>query len=248
MRQCSCYWSKTVSAFQFPKRLFILEAPSYTYIILSPTMLAQLITFLALLATCFVASVNAFDANNPPDELQIAVLHRPEKCVRKVLDDDIIKIHYVGKIYKTQEEFDSSRGHKPIQFTMGEKRVIPAWEFGSKGMCVGEIRRLLVPSKYAYGPIGVKGFVEPDEAVIFEIELLEIYSPFDSPYFWASLGALVLMLQMYWWAMRAEQRKLALQQADKDKDDIDIGGSNIEEIEVDDDDGDEVIVADKKND
>ena len=31
-----------------------------------------------------------------------------------------------------------------------------------------------------------------DEAVIFEIELVEIYSALDSPYFWASLGVLVL--------------------------------------------------------
>jgi len=209
-------------------------------------MLARLITFLALLTACFVVSANAFDANNPPDELQIAVLYRPEKCVRKVEDGDIIKIHYVGKIYKTQEEFDSSRARKPTQFTIGEKRVIPAWEFGSKGMCVGELRRLLVPSKYAYGPIGVKGFVEPDEAVIFEIELIEIYSAFDSPYFWASLGALVVMLQGYWWAMRAEQRKRALQQADKAKDEK--GGSTIEEIEVDGDNDDVVFVADKKND
>lgn len=57
--------------------------------------------------------------------------------------------------------------------------MIAGWDLGLLGMCVGEIRQLVVPSHVAYGhwPAGDK--VPPKSTLEFFVELLEIKDTYN---------------------------------------------------------------------
>src|SRR5215218_8514554 len=71
-------------------------------------------------------------------------------------DGDKVKVHYTGRLLKTNFVFDSSvgPGKKPLELTLGEGSVIKGWEQGIPGMKVGGKRKLTIPSKLAYGDEG----------------------------------------------------------------------------------------------
>lgn len=64
---------------------------------------------------------------------------------------------------------------------IGKGNVIQGWEKGLIGMCIGEIRKLTVPSDLAYGDEGTgmgMGLDIPGGAtLVFEVELLNIEEP-----------------------------------------------------------------------
>ena len=64
---------------------------------------------------------------------------------------DTVKIHYKGTL-NDGEVFDSSEGREPLEFKIGEKRVIPGFEAGVMGMDVGDKKNINIPCAEAYGP------------------------------------------------------------------------------------------------
>ena len=66
-------------------------------------------------------------------------------------------------------------------FVIGKGNVIKGWDQGLIGMCVGEIRKLIVPSDLAYGDAGTGMGMDmgiPERAtLVFEVELLNIEDP-----------------------------------------------------------------------
>jgi len=87
---------------------------------------------------------------------------------------DRVTVHYVGTL-PDGSVFDSSRQRdKPLQFRLGEGRVIAGWDEGVVGMAVGSIRRLTVPPELGYGDEGVPGKIPPDTVLVFEVELLAV--------------------------------------------------------------------------
>lgn len=70
-------------------------------------------------------------------------------------------------------KFDSSFDHgEPLQFRIGEGRVITGWEKGVLGMRVGGRRRLVIPPAIAYGDRGYPPVIPGNATLVFEIELL----------------------------------------------------------------------------
>lgn len=63
---------------------------------------------------------------------------------------DTVKVHYTGTL-DNGSEFDSSRGRDPLEFTLGEQRVIPGFEDAVNGMSVGDTVTTRVPPEQAYG-------------------------------------------------------------------------------------------------
>lgn len=83
-----------------------------------------------------------------------------------------VKVHYHGtRIDGTV--FDSSVDReKPSEF--GVNQVIPGWIEGLQLMKVGSKYKFFIPQELAYGATPRPGVIKPFDALIFEVELLEI--------------------------------------------------------------------------
>jgi peptidylprolyl isomerase len=88
---------------------------------------------------------------------------------------DRVQVHYVGVAYSTGEEFDASwnRG-EPLEFQLGVGQVIAGWDQGVQGMKVGGRRKLVIPSRLAYGERGAPGAIAPGETLIFVCDLVSV--------------------------------------------------------------------------
>ena len=87
---------------------------------------------------------------------------------------DKVKVHYTGRLLKTNFMFDTSVGKKPFEFTIGQGSVIKGWDQGVVGMKVGGKRKLTIPAELAYGDQGCGGVIPPQATLVFEVELLEV--------------------------------------------------------------------------
>ncbi len=102
--------------------------------------------------------------------LQYKVLEEGEGA--KPAADDTVEVHYRGTLIDGTE-FDSSyaRGES-ITFPVGG--VIAGWTEALQLMPVGSKWELYIPSDLAYGPGGTQGVIGPNQALVFEVELLGI--------------------------------------------------------------------------
>lgn len=64
---------------------------------------------------------------------------------------DIVRVHYVGKTLDG-EVFDSSKDREPLEFKIGDRKVIPGFENALVGMSVGSSKTVTLVSDQAYGP------------------------------------------------------------------------------------------------
>lgn len=64
---------------------------------------------------------------------------------------DTVKVHYTGKL-DSGEVFDTTSNGDPIEFTLGEGRIIPGFENAVAGMAEGENKTVTVEPEEAYGP------------------------------------------------------------------------------------------------
>lgn len=85
-----------------------------------------------------------------------------------------VEVHYKGTLIDGKV-FDSSyeRG-EPISFLLSQ--VIPGWSEGVQLMSAGAHYEFYIPFELAYGPQGIPGVIPPYSALIFEVELLKVYS------------------------------------------------------------------------
>ena len=85
--------------------------------------------------------------------------------------DDVVKVHYTGKLIDGTV-FDSSvqRG-QPAEFPVGH--VIPGWTEGLQLMSVGSKYEFTIPAKLGYGERAT-GPIPANSILIFEVELLDI--------------------------------------------------------------------------
>lgn len=84
-----------------------------------------------------------------------------------------VSVHYIGT-FTNGTEFDSSvkRG-KPIEFVLGQKKVIAGWDEAIMLMNKGCKAKLVIPAALAYGERG-GGSIPPFTPLVFEVELVDI--------------------------------------------------------------------------
>jgi len=84
-----------------------------------------------------------------------------------------VKVHYTGTLLNGTK-FDSSRDRNtPLDFPLGQGRVIKGWDEGIAMMNVGGRATLIIPSGIAYGAED-KGNIPPYSTLVFDVELLEV--------------------------------------------------------------------------
>lgn len=105
-----------------------------------------------------------------PSGLQYQILKKGEGKIPTA--DDQVKVHYHGTLIDGRV-FDSSvdRG---TPATFGVTQVIPGWVEALQLMPVGSKWRLFIPSNLAYGESGAGQAIEPNSALVFDVELLDI--------------------------------------------------------------------------
>ncbi|XP_062589997.1 uncharacterized protein LOC134251605 isoform X2 [Saccostrea cucullata] len=107
-------------------------------------------------------------------ELKIDVLKTVDDCQKKSKRLDMLSMHYVGTL-EDGSKFDSSADHgQPFSFQLGIGQVIKGWDQGLLDMCIGEKRKLTIPSHLGYGDQGAGEKIPPKATLIFEVELLDI--------------------------------------------------------------------------
>lgn len=72
-------------------------------------------------------------------------------CAASVKEGDTVQVHYTGT-FEDGTVFDTSLEREPLQFTIGERRVIAGFEETVIGMMVGESVTVTIPVDKAYGP------------------------------------------------------------------------------------------------
>jgi len=105
-----------------------------------------------------------------PSGLQYEILKKGTGA--KPTASEKVKCHYHGTLINGNV-FDSSveRGEPAV---FGVLQVIPGWVEALQLMEVGSKWRLFIPSNLAYGEHGAGEAIEPNSALVFEVELLDI--------------------------------------------------------------------------
>lgn len=63
---------------------------------------------------------------------------------------DVVKVHYTGKL-SNGEQFDSSAGREPLEFTVGAGMMIAGFDKGVEGMLIGEKKVITIKPEEGYG-------------------------------------------------------------------------------------------------
>ena len=70
----------------------------------------------------------------------------------QVKENNTVKVHYTGKLSDGQV-FDSSEGKDPLEFTLGQGRLIPGFEKGLMDMKLNEKKTVTIAKEEAYGEV-----------------------------------------------------------------------------------------------
>ena len=85
--------------------------------------------------------------------------------MKQVKEGDVVKVHYTGKLVNG-EQFDSSVGREPLEFTVGAGQMIKGFDDAMPGMNLSEKKTINIAPEDAYGPRSEEAIIEfPKENV-----------------------------------------------------------------------------------
>ena len=77
----------------------------------------------------------------------------------KAKKGDVVKVHYKGTL-TSGEQFDSSVGRSPLEFTVGAGQMIAGFDQAIPGMEVGEKKTITIAPADAYGEKNEEAIIE----------------------------------------------------------------------------------------
>lgn len=85
-----------------------------------------------------------------------------------------VAVHYTGTL-ADGSKFDSSYDrNQPIEFVLGQGRVIKGWDEGIALMKVGSKVKLIIPYQLGYGEQGYQPIIPAKATLIFDTELVDV--------------------------------------------------------------------------
>ena len=85
--------------------------------------------------------------------------------MKQVKEGDLVKVHYTGKLVNG-EQFDSSAGREPLEFTVGAGQMIKGFDDAMPGMSLGEKKTINIAPEDGYGARSEEAIIEfPKENV-----------------------------------------------------------------------------------
>lgn len=77
----------------------------------------------------------------------------------QVKKGDLVRVHYTGTLLDG-EQFDSSAGRAPLEFTVGAGQMIAGFDAGVLGMAIGEKKKIQITPDQGYGEKNPEAIVE----------------------------------------------------------------------------------------
>ena len=96
--------------------------------------------------------------------------------MKQVKEGDLVKVHYTGKLVNG-EQFDSSVGREPLEFTVGAGQMIKGFDAAMPGMSLGEKKTINIAPEDAYGPRSEEAIIEFPKANVPSDMVLELGMP-----------------------------------------------------------------------
>ncbi len=91
--------------------------------------------------------------------------------MKQVKEGDVVKVHYTGKL-SNGEQFDSSIGRDPLEFTVGAGQMIKGFDAAMPGMSLGEKKTINIAPEDGYGLRSEEAIIEfPKENVPADMKL-----------------------------------------------------------------------------
>ncbi|EGG02431.1 uncharacterized protein MELLADRAFT_38614 [Melampsora larici-populina 98AG31] len=91
----------------------------------------------------------------PTEKLDIKTTFKPSSCPITSQQGDQLAMLYVGTLASNGVRFDATEDPRnAFKFKLGAGEVIKGWDQGLLEMCVGEKRRLNIPSALGYAEFG----------------------------------------------------------------------------------------------
>ncbi|KAF7652614.1 hypothetical protein LDENG_00094550 [Lucifuga dentata] len=127
-----------------------------------------------------VFEIHLLDLWNKADLVVTRTITTPKDCKRSVMRTDFVRYHFNGTLLNGTA-FDSSYSRKQTHDTLvGEGWLIKGMDEGLLGMCVGEIRHIVIPPFKAYGEKGWGTDIPSQATLVFDVLLVDIHNPKDN--------------------------------------------------------------------
>lgn len=118
---------------------------------------------------------SGINADWKPNGMAVAVEKQGDGPAVKA--GDVVRVHYTGQLLDGKV-FDSSveRGD-PLEFPIGQGRVIRGWDEGIPMFNVGGKGTLFIPSELGYGARSIPGAIPANSVLVFDIEVIDAFDP-----------------------------------------------------------------------
>ncbi|XP_039991496.1 peptidyl-prolyl cis-trans isomerase FKBP10 isoform X2 [Xiphias gladius] len=128
--------------------------------------------------TTLVFDIHLLDLWNKADLVVTKTISTPKDCKRSVMRTDFVRYHFNGTLLDgTMFESSRNQTHNAL---VGEGWLIKGMDEGLLGMCVGEIRNIVIPPFKAYGEKGSGTEIPPQATLVFDVLLVDIHNPKDN--------------------------------------------------------------------
>lgn len=115
-------------------------------------------------------------------------------------DDSSFYAYYIGwnpkgKVFDQSIDGDKLKAPLPVEPTLKEASLIEGWKEGMKGMKIGGIREITIPSDKAYGEQGQGDDIPPNTPIKFVVMAIESPEQIAQPEFTPELMQMMIQQQ-----------------------------------------------------